>query len=213
MSIEVILMNASVVSGLFPLVAASYNYHKLDRPLKLVAVFCLVSVILDFSGLLAMHLGVRNNLFLMHIFDIMAVLIFTGIYYYAFYEPLFKKIALGLCGIAFVTIISNLIFIEGIKGYPAISNTVLGVLLIILSLAYFYQLLTRQEFTYIEKQGLFWVNAGVLLYFSITVFLFMVFNKLSIASQNDYLMIQSITNIISNILFSVGLLCKPQKAA
>jgi hypothetical protein len=110
-----------------------------------------------------------------------------------------------------LVVINNAIFIEGLNTYPSISNTVLSLLLIVLSLSYFYQLLTRQEFIHIDKQGLFWINAGVLFYFSINIFLFMLFNKISKSAQADFNMIQSITNIIANLLYSVGLLCKPQK--
>jgi len=91
------------------------------------------------------------------------------------------------------------------------SNTVLGVLVIFFSLAYFYQLLNRQEFIHIEKQGLFWINAGVLFYYSINLFLFMLLRKIIAAHLEDYFMIHIVTNIIANILFTVGLLCKPQK--
>ena len=105
----------------------------------------------------------------------------------------------------------NAIFIEGIWKYPSVSNTVLCVLLIIFSLIYFYEFLSRQEFTYIEKQGMFWINSGVLFYFAINIFLFMLYNDIKPTQRNDYYMMQSVTNIIANLLFSVGLLCKPQK--
>jgi hypothetical protein len=212
MSIALILVYISAISGLFPLLAAVYNYRRLNRVLKLMAAFCLVSVLTDLIGLLTLYLKVKyNNLFLMHLFDLVAVVLFTLIYYYAFYKQLFKKLTLILGSISVLVIIGNAVFIEGIWIYPAISNTVLSLLLIPISLTYFYELLTRQEFTHIEKQGMFWINAGVLIYFSINIFLFMLYNKISSVEKQDFYMMQSITNIIANLLYSVGLLCKPQK--
>ena len=38
----------------------------------------------------------------------------------------------------------------------------------------------------------------------------MLFNKISNADKYNYYMMQSVTNIIANLLYSVGLLCKPQ---
>lgn len=213
MSIASVLVDISILSGLFPLLAALYNYRQLDHVLKLVAVFCLFSAGLDWLSYALAHFGVHNTLFVEHIFDILSVLLFTVIYYKAFYERFFKRIALLLGGMAFIAIVLNTLFYESIWMYPSVSNTVLSLLLIILSLTYFYQLLTRQEFIHIDKQGLFWINAGVLFYFSILIFLFMIYNKISSSAQADFIMIQSITNIISNVLFSVGLLCKPQKTA
>ena len=114
--------------------------------------------------------------------------------------------------LTFLLLIASLIFVEGLRAYPTIANTLLGVQLIIFSLAYFYQLLTRQEFVHIEKQGLFWINTGVLIYCSINIFLFMLFDRLNRDYRSEYYaMINNSSNIISNILFTVGLLCKPQK--
>jgi hypothetical protein len=213
MSFALFLVYASVISGLFPIIAALFNYSKLDNVLKLVALFCLLSVIPDAISLITAYVLklVFNNLFFMHLYDLMAVIFFTIIYYKAFYSGIAKKITLILGAVSLIVVISNAIFIEGIAVYPSVSNTVLSLLLIVLSLMYFYQLLTRQEFTYIEKQGMFWINSGVLFYYAINIFLFMLFNKISGDDKAEYYMVQSITNIIGNLLYSVGLLCKPQK--
>ncbi|MDB5133763.1 MAG: hypothetical protein JWP37_366 [Mucilaginibacter sp.] len=211
MSITVILVYVSIASGFLPLMAALYNYNQLDPILKLVALFCLVSAFFDLLEMILSWLQVHNNYPLLHLYDLLTILFFTAIYYQAFYESIFKKIALILGAAGLIAIICNAILMERIWTYPSISNTILSILLIILSLTYFYQLLTRQEFVHIDKQGLFWVNTGVLFYFSINIFLFMLYNKISENVRNDFYMIQSVTNIIANLLYSVGLLCKPQK--
>jgi hypothetical protein len=41
--------------------------------------------------------------------------------------------------------------------------------------------------------------------------LFMLIKHIPIEDQHNYYIINSITNIIANTLFSVGLLCQPQK--
>lgn len=211
MSIAEVLVDISVISGLFPVIAAWYNYRHLDSILKLMALFCLLSIIPDFVGLTITYLKiVFNNLFLIHLFDMMAAIFFTLIYQRAFYRPVFKKMTLIFGITALAAMIFNVIFIESMRSYPSVSNTILSVLLIILSLAYFYQLLSRQEFTYIEKQGMFWINSGVLFYYAITIFLFMLYKKISNADRPNYYMMQSVMNIIANLIFSVGLLCKPQ---
>jgi hypothetical protein len=213
MSIALVLTYVSVISGFFPLLAALYNYRQLDTVLKIMALFCLLSVIPDTIGLVTAYiLKLRsfNNLFLMHLYDMMAVIFFTVIYFKVFYKSILKKITLILGTASLLLMLSNSIFIEGMLVYPSISNTVLSMFLIVLSLIYFYQLLSRQEFMYIEKQGLFWINSGVLFYYSITIFLFMLYNEIH-EHRAYYYMMQSVTNIIANLLYSVGLLCKPQK--
>lgn len=212
MSLSVLLTDITVISDFLPVTAALYNYRRLDPILRLVAIFCMLSVIPDVAGIIASYLKVRhyNNLILFHFFDMMAAVFFTLIYHRAFYKQLFKKVTFILGGLSLLMMIFNAIFIEGLWKYPSVSNTVLCVLLIIFSLIYFYELLNRQEFTYIEKQGMFWVNSGVLFYFAFNIFLFMLYNKISNAEKLNYYMMQSVTNIIANLLYSVGLLCKPQ---
>jgi hypothetical protein len=213
MSITVILLYSSIVSDILPLLAALYNYRQLDSVLKLFAFFCLISLTFDVLEWILSNLQVRNNCPLFHLYILFTILFFTVIYYRAFYGIILKRIALILGGAGIVAIICNAIFIENIWTYPSISNTVLCLLMIILSLTYFYQLLTRQEFLHIDKQGLFWINSGILFYYSINIFLFMLYNKLSVSVRNDYYVIQYGTSIIANLLYSVGLLCKPQKTA
>lgn len=214
MSVAYALNVTSSVSGLFPVFAALYNYRHLDKVLKIVAVFFLVSAVFDGVLELTKIMNVYNSLPLIHLFIAISILFFAAIYYHAFFKPVVKKSILILAAVALLIVIFNSIFIEGIWDYPSISNTVLCVLLIFFSLAYFYELLNRQEFVHIEKQGLFWINAGVLFYYAINIFLFMLFERIMHARKEDYedyYMIHIVTNIIANVLYSVGLLCKPQR--
>jgi hypothetical protein len=206
-----ILDFSSTYSGVLPVLAALYNYKNLDKVLKIAGVFFLVAFLIDVILELMTTMGVANNMPLIHLFIVINILFFTAIYYYAFFKPSVKKAIIGLAGLALLIVAFNVIFAEGIWEYPSLSITVLSILLICFSLAYFYQLLNRQEFIHIEKQGLFWINSAVLFYFAINIFLFMLFKQFSPDEKQEYYMIHSTSNIIANILYTVGLLCKPQK--
>jgi disulfide bond formation protein DsbB len=130
------------------------------------------------------------------------------IYYRLFLKSALKKITIIL---SIITLIIALYHSLNLQEYPSVSKTAMGILLIFLSLTYFYQLLNPEKFIDIEKQGLFWINAGVLIYYAVNIFLFMIFTHIPIEDRPNYYIINSITNIIANILYSVGLLCKPQK--
>jgi hypothetical protein len=209
MSVTYILYT-SIISGFLPVIAALYNYSNLDKTLKIVAAFLLISVLFDSGFEIASYYHVTNNFPAIHLFIVISLVFFAAIYYNAFFNPLLKKATLILSILAVIILILNMVFNEGVWEYPSMSNTVLSVLLIFFSLVYFYQLLTRQEFIHIENQGLFWINAGVLFYFSVNIFLFMLFRRIINSHQEDYYMIHNVTNIIANVLFTVGLLCKPQ---
>jgi len=204
------LSNTSAFSGVFPVVAVLLNYKRLDKVLRIAAVFFVISAGFDLWQEITIKMHMVNNLHIIRLFLVICLLFFSAIYYNAFFSRVLKKTVVILSALVLLVMIVNAVFIDAIKDYPALPHTVLNIVLIFYSLAYFYQLLSRQEFVHIEKQGLFWINAGVLFYFSINIFLFMLFSRIIQAGQEDYLMIQSVTNIIANLLYTVGLLCKPQ---
>ena len=213
MTVAYFLSVSTAVSGGLPVLAALINYKNLDKTLKIAALFFLISALFDLLlTLLTLLLGAVNNQPVIHLFIVTAIVFFGVIYYNAFFKPGLKKAILILTCVALLGVVFNVIFIERIWEFPSASNTVLSVLTIFFSLAYFYELLNRQEFIHIEKQGLFWINAGVLFYFAINLFLFMLFKRIILANLTEYYIIHNVTNIIANILYSVGLLCKPQKA-
>jgi hypothetical protein len=201
----------STVSGIFPVLAAAYNYKHLDKVLKISALYFLVSVLSDLVLQWMNHAGVPNNWPAIHIYIALSVILLGAMYFYAFFIPALKKVILVFSVLVLVFMIVNMVWIETIWDYPSLANTVLSIMVIFFSLLYFYQLLVRQEFVHIEKQGLFWINAGMIFYFSINIFLFMLFKRMLSEHQEGFYMINNITNIIANILFTVGLLCKPQK--
>ena len=201
----------SIISDLFPVLAAFYYYKRLDLVLKIAAAFFVVSALSDGLQTVFMYAGIGNSNPVIHIYIIASIFLFGAIYFHAFFNPLTKKAVVLCSAIAVIIVLFNIFFNGGLLEYPSISNTVLSLLLILFSLLYFYQLLNRQEFIHIEKQALFWINASVLFYYSVTIFLFMLYKKLSIEQIGQYYIINSITNIIANILFTIALLCKPQK--
>jgi len=212
MSVAYSFAICSTVSGFFPVLAALYNYRNLDKVLKIAAVYFVISVAADVLQEIMKRNGSINNMPVIHAYILISILFFGAMYYNAFFSPLVKKTIIILTCISFLVSVINIFSYEGLQEYPSVSNTVLSIMLICFSLAYFYQLLTRQEFVHIEKQGLFWINAGILFYFSITIFLFMLYKQMLIEHQEGFYMINYITNIIANILYTTGLLCKPQKA-
>jgi hypothetical protein len=208
MALDVTLDIASTCSGFLPVLAGLYNFKHLDKVLKISWLYFIISSTFDPILWLMSKSGTKNNMQIIHLNVLVSLVFYTLIYYVLFNKPILKKITLAL---AFITFALMLYFNSNINEYPTVSNTSLSVSLIILSLIYFYKLLNPLKYIDIEKQGLFWINAGVLFYSSVNIFLFMLLTQIPINDRHNYYIINSITNIIANILFSVGLLCKPHK--
>jgi hypothetical protein len=206
---DYILAILSVISGAIPVLAALFNYRHIDKTLKIFGAYLVVSFAFDVGFCLAQRSDATvNDMPMIHLYLTISLTFFSIIYYHLFFKVALKKTVIVLGLLTFIPFLYNSI---KIWFYPSISNTALSIFLIVLSLIYFYQLLTRQEYVYIEKQGWFWINAGVLFYSAVNIFLFMLFNQLPHELRPKLFMIHSSTNIIANLLYSVGLLCKPQK--
>ena len=145
---------------------------------------------------------------IIHIFVVVNIAFFGYIYYHVFFNKGSKNLVVIVCMIAAVI---TIYFTKNFFTYPSEANTASSIAFIILSLVYFYQLLNRQEFVHIEKLGLFWFNAAVLFYFSINIFLFMLFKRIPQDQLPTVYIINNVTNIIANLLYTIGLLCKPQR--
>ena len=200
----------STISGFLPVVVALINYKNLNTPLKIAAAYCLASVMSDIALQLVLSAGSVNNYPVIHIYIAVSIILLGAMYFYAFFNRLNKNTILVTSSIVLVFAVADMFTMEGINDYPSLSNTALSVLITCFSLLYFYQLLTRQEFVHIEKQALFWINAGMLFYYAINIFVFMLFKRILSEHKVSLYLINNSTNIVANILFTVGLLCKPQ---
>lgn len=206
MSVEQLFDYLSSISGVIPLAAFVYNFSNLDKVSKIIGAFLIVSALSDLlQWLLAVwHI---NNTPVITVFIFVNIIFFSIIYYNIFINAWMRLLTIILSAIAFII---SLCYCKDIYEEPW-ANAVSSFVFIILALVYFYQLLNLQEFVHIEKQGLFWFNAAVLFYFSITIFVVMLIGRIPVPEQAQYLIIQNITNIIANLLFSIALLCRPQK--
>lgn len=205
------LNDLSATSSILPILAAAINFRNLDSILRTAGVFFLIAGVCELILAFTIRAEIPNNMPMLHLFIAISITFFSTIYYKAFSSPSLRTVVLGLGSAAFLLVVINAIFLQGIWIYPSLSNTVQSIIMITFSLLYFYQIFTRQEYIHIEKQGLFWINSGVLIYFSINIFLFMLFNLVIANQRQELYAIHSVTNIISNILYAIGLLCKPPK--
>lgn len=205
-----ILNYISFASGLLPLIAAIINYRNLDQSLKLIAAFLLLIFLGDFTQWIY-YLGfipIKNDQPLLYLSIVISFIFYSWIYYRAFYHKNLKRLAV-ITGVLGILICIFSIFKNSIWDYPTWANTAQSFFMIIICLLYFNQLFSRQEFLHIEAQPLFWFNSGVLVYSSFNIFLFMLFTRLNFSSE--LYKIHLITNTIVNLIYTVGLLCKPKK--
>ncbi|WP_298513680.1 hypothetical protein [uncultured Kordia sp.] len=94
------------------------------------------------------------------------------------------------------------------------ATTVLGILVISLSLSYFYALLKEVKYTLLERNPMFWLNAGFLIYFSSNLLLFFINNSMfTKADEVSYLVwgLHAIVNFILVIFFTIAIWITPNQ--
>lgn len=189
------------------------HYNKLVR---VFAVYVCITGVFEAVLLYSTFLRI-NNLPLLHVLTFIELIFLSLTYYYAFSGVVIRRAVIILCAGGLLFTVINVLFLESIWAYNSNSLSVESLLLVVFSVLYFYQMLQKPELTPIEKQAFFWINSGVLVYFAGNIFIF-VFMRVIIEfnlDRSDYYTtyIHSILNITCNLLFGIGLWCKPQTQA
>ncbi|MBD2768074.1 hypothetical protein IC235_09245 [Hymenobacter sp. BT664] len=209
-----LLNQLSACSGLLPLTAVGLRFRTFGPVLRQLAWFFFISVLFDLVSVVTDHLRIRN-IPLFHVFSVVNLLFLSALYHQALTGVLVRyTIRLAAGAILLYTVYS-----AGQPGqiwqFPSAVMTAQCVFFIVLSLIYFYQLLRQPVVVAIENNPLLWVNAGVLIYFSGNLFLFMLQAWISQTPQaqhyTNFWVIHSIVNILANLFYAAGLLCKPQR--
>jgi hypothetical protein len=149
-----------------------------------------------------------NNLYLLHLYtplEFACILWFYSILLRGFIpQKVFLYLAFG-----FVTFSAlNSLFIQDLKTFNTYARSLEGVLVIVLSLLWFYQTLIEMKIKKLEEEPVFWVNAGFLLYFSGNVLLFAFSNYIMNInnSLNSYIWaFHALFSILVYLLIAVGL--------
>lgn len=208
-----ILNYLSALSGWLPLAAAALRYRRYGSALRLLTWFFVVGALFDFMSVVTDRLRV-NNMALFHLFAVVNLLFLGRLYYRALHGPRLRRgLVVALAGLLAFSAYEAL-RPGGLERFPSGVMTAQCGLFIGLSLTYFYQLLHQPVATAIEQNPLFWVSAGVLVYFSGNLFLFMLQEWLSRnpeAQPVNYWAIHSVANILANLLYAAGLLCTPPR--
>lgn len=184
-------------------ILAIINFKFLDVSLKIIFGFLLISISADVVSAVMVHLKLNTSWW----FNLYTFFEFTAIG--IFYAWLFKKSESNHFYWVLISLILGLIgiFICTLTDFqPNELNTKsLGLeatIFIFISVGYFYVLLNKMEFENPYYNPIFWINSGVLIYFSGAFFSFMFsapkFQELGIWS------IHSVIHLIFMILILIG---------
>jgi hypothetical protein len=208
-----ILSRLSAVIVLLPIIISLIKFKALGPHLKALSFFLYITAILEVLSLYCASRGI-NNFFLFHIHTVFEYGCLALVYYYLFNSKIIKRVLLGSIVLVAVFAIADPIFIENIASMNTIPRFINSILLIVLSMLFFYKIFIDMKIFPLGSHPMFWINTGILIYFSGTLFLFIFSNSLMEQSDQTYWeswIIHSILNILLNLFFAIGLWHKRTK--
>lgn len=205
----IILGYISFLSVLIPILvfATSHSVIRSKFPaLLLIEISLIVSFTSDLISLVASRLHM-SNLTMGNCYAVVTFLLMTM--FYVKLMPTNRRTIIAFTMIFIIFFILNTAFLQPITELQGYTRSVSAVLLLSNSILYFSQLLKSLPSTNITSYGPFWINVGVLFYFSLNLFVFIfsnfVFTHLSAELINIFWGFHNVSNILKNILFAIGI--------
>ncbi len=199
------LSNISTVFSIISLLVGIFYFKTIKKYLIPIFVIVSISAIVEIVTLIFKDFSI-NNLSIFHIYTFFEFSLIY-IFYLLFYKSYIKINILYLILPVFYLIGYFDYKVNGISEMDNFSITIESSVFIVISLISFLFLMNRDSIEKI-KAPFFWINSGVLIYFSGNILLFTFCNYLNKSELEMYkvlwLVIHSLLNIAYNILICIG---------
>lgn len=198
---------------LFPLVGALLYRKRLDPAQAWLAILCLLSCATEALNYSLIASG-KSNHPVTNVYILLEFLLLLTAFSFALkdYLPRLLFIGLALAFLSFAT--WDLLDAGGFRELQTNTMTLSRIVFIFLPLAYFSKLIREKSDARMEKDPLFWMCMGVLLYFGGTVLIFVFMKQLSVeAARNSafaLMYIHTFLNFLHYILYGIALWTRPK---
>lgn len=166
---------------------------------KHILLLTLLSFISNFI-MAVLWLNVMNNMYIGNIY----VLLETSIFFVIYKKNLGKLFSIAffvsIVSIFYLSFLLNL-YVQGFYEINSYTRTLESMIMIFFALSYFYKTMQTLDSDNLIKEPMFWLNSGVLLYFSANVFVFVFSNFVSKYSIDTNIIIWAIHSIFYALFF------------
>lgn len=203
MSISLHILSACSI--LAPIAIGAIYLKSLSFVLRILLAFVILMGVMELTaGLL--NLNKINNLFVFHIYTYVEFAAILLIFFFSYDSVFWRTISIiFLIGFLIFSVINNLLF-ESFSDFNTNQRYLEGILVILLTTGYYMSLLKHPIHRYLERQPLFWLASGWLIYFAGTLYLFLFSKELLDTADISWWNIHAILNIGLNMIFVVSFL-------
>ena len=206
-----IIMKISAYSVLFPTLFAIRKIKHGNFVQKVLSVLIFTWLFFEIAATVVNNIY-TNNIPLLHILTIVEFALIAYIYKNSLAPILSKEKIYWIIGLFSFGSLINSVFFENIFEFNAYARAIEALLIILLTLTYFYLTLKDMREKHLERAPLFWISSGLLIYFSSSLFINIYSNMLFGFGSNSYTMwgIHAILNIVPYIFYTIALWVKPK---
>jgi hypothetical protein len=200
-----IITEVSKLSSILLFFFGIIYYKKLNKPFKWLVCFFGLFVFFEYFNTEFRKIYGTNTP-LLHLFTPIEFSIFFIVFGQYFRLNFFKNLIIitAFWGLAFL----DAFYINNLYTHNTVARPTESIILMIASFYYFYLNLSNQNKTaIIYKEAMFWFATGILIYFSINFYMFLMVSQLVPPIALFSIDIHSIVNIIANLLFAKAFTC------
>ncbi|WP_439881840.1 hypothetical protein ACSX1A_01515 [Pontibacter sp. MBLB2868] len=200
------LIEFASVSPIFPFIIALLliTKHK-SLQFRLLFALILVNVIAEIVGQVTVYLGTTSNLWLGHIITPAELCILAAVYYHSFKRPAFKKIIFWASIVFVIFSISDSFFGDGVVQMNSVPKMIANTILIGMTILYFYKVANDLTITYLDRDPIFLLSCGLLIYKAGTSMSYAMFNA-ALAESYDAARLCITFILVLNVFFNVALI-------
>lgn len=207
-----ILLTASILSALVPIGFGIVNYKAFNHQLKALFIYLIISFFTEVSmfTLQSLNYNVLPSQFAFTVFEF---LIISYLYWCEFTKKSYRLMIILFASSFLITIITLCCLYQQIDLITDIASDIEAILIIILSIVFFFKVLTDLQIPNLTQYSFFWLNAAFLMYFGTAFFLYLFNNTIKHFNETIIYFLAALRHIINitfNILLAIGI-CKVKK--
>ncbi|MEM6684568.1 MAG: hypothetical protein AAF617_02140 [Bacteroidota bacterium] len=190
-----------------PIVMCLWRYKRLNKLYWTLFVLLIVAAIISYNAY-TLYKNVQNNMHILHLYTVVEYIFWSLFYYQLFKKSMVKKAIIGLVVILVAFSILNTLYWQPLDTFNSYSRSLEAAFLLCFAIAWFYKVFVNGKIIRLEKHPVFWINAGVLVYFSGAFLLFISNNFLVGISKQAFFQawtLHALFLIIHYLFITIGI--------
>lgn len=203
-----IIRFASNLSVIVPLAIYLARIQYASRAIHIIGLLLVVSGACDLAGLMMLQQK-ESTAPLFNVYYVLLFALLTWFYFEIFGSGNRKAIVLLGLAVYVPSFILITQFVQPFNSYQTLMWLITGIIMMVFSIGYFLNSFSRIHQPEFFNYSFIWINSGVLIYFALNLFLFILANH--VLTRADPMMsamiwsFHNVNNILKNVLFAIGI--------